>query len=82
MSESVDRTDGGIICMRCGKVIKHECNLKRHFMIAHSGDDRRYLCPFCQREYKNRHSFGNHVYSTHPEYKGLSIDKYAVDNNQ
>ena len=79
IQQNVDETANGVICLLCGTVIKQKFNVKRHFAIKHNvGNQCSYRCPLCQRVYKNKHSFSNHVYMVHKEMKGLTFEKYAI----
>lgn len=76
LANKVSKFEGGHYCMLCGVVIKS--NVRRHMENKHVASDTRYYCPTCDRTFKNRCLFSNHVYKKHVEWKGVSFDDFAV----
>lgn len=74
----VSTGSNGDLCLLCGKMVKHRCNVKRHFNDCHSRSGVVYQCPACNSTYKSKSSMSGHIFNKHKEWQGVSIDSFAV----
>ncbi|XP_059089241.1 broad-complex core protein isoforms 1/2/3/4/5-like isoform X25 [Tigriopus californicus] len=73
---------GGHLCLICGTIIRHRENLKRHMVRVHFQSNETYFCPVCRSKYPSRPSLQCHLYSIHPELKGLNLDQCIDKGDQ
>ena len=76
---------GGYFCLICTKVIKGcYANAKYHFRDLHWSEAPSYWChgkwPKCQKYYTSKSAFRMHVRNVHPDWKGVSMDTFIVNN--
>ena len=69
-------TDRGFVCLVCGSTLANKKSLKRHFGDRHQ-QTVPYLCPVCQKEFRNRNSFGTHISLYHKDLKGMDLETCA-----
>ena len=70
------KANGGIYCIPCGKVLSEKA-FTRHFRDMHYSDAK-YMCPKCQKIYKNRSSMASHIQANHQDLKGVNLDVFRV----
>lgn len=75
--DNVVQGANGYLCRLCGTLIKQRRNLYRHFRNQHDTPVA-YFCPKCQKRCNNKNTFQNHVYRTHPEWKGIKFDTFVA----
>ena len=78
MEASMAPTNGGTLCIPCGKVLSNVHKFKRHFRDHHSFTNQQYSCPSCQRIYKNRSSMASHIASKHKDMKGVNLEVFKI----
>lgn len=71
----------GFVCKLCGAVIKHKYSMRRHAKESHLSAGVQFCCPLCRTVYKTRNTFTVHVYSNHPELKGIDFNQCIVDSS-
>ena len=69
--------DGGYICLICGKTISF-VNIRRHLREKHIGNQVKYRCPPCGREFANRRNISQHVRLSHKDWKGVDLDSFKM----
>lgn len=68
----------GYLCTLCGSLIKVKTNIRRHFRDMHLGGLTRFHCPPCGHVYKNMNSFSSHVSKSHREWRGIDLNRFAM----
>ena len=81
MESNVMSTSGGFVCVPCGKFIKRRFNMRRHAEDKHVKLGISYICPVCKVIRGTKNSLKVHVYTKHPELKGIKFDQCAFLNN-
>ena len=81
IAESVKPTSSGNhFCTICAKVISRH-RYKRHFVDCHWTGAPSYFCPApnCQKQYSSKGAFSKHKERHHPDWKGVSLDTFVVN---
>ena len=80
MESNVMSTSGGFVCVPCGKFIKRRFNMRRHAEDKHVMLGIKYICLVCKVIRGTKNSLKVHVYTKHPELKGIKFDQCAFHN--
>ena len=63
----VTMAGGGTMCGKCGKVLSHRYDARRHVRISHFSQDQ-YECEDCGKVLKHYWAYGDHMRKTHGKY--------------
>ena len=77
-TKSCEVGDGSFICALCGKQIHHANSVRRHFKMMHFRDNTLFRCPACAKDFSNRINLQQHIYTTHPQLKGMDYDTCKI----
>ena len=77
MSEFALPSEQGLVCLKCGSVVKNKGTMKTHMRDKHVNAHLKYRCPVCQRVYGSRNSIANHLSTAH-KMRGIDVDRLAV----
>lgn len=78
-TKNVASTAAGFLCLLCNKFVKLKQSIKRHLRDAHLDSGISFSCPICQNVYKSRNTFSQHIYTVHPELKGIDFAHCEVN---
>ena len=80
LCEHTASTQRGFVCLLCDKRFSCADTIRVHARDKHVDADIVYPCPVCQKVCKTRNIFAQHLYSSHPEMKGMKrkeLNKFA-----
>ena len=78
IEDNVMSTDGGFICVPCGKFMRGRTSIRRHAEDRHVMAGISYQCPMCKIVRGSKNSFQVHIYSHHKELKGIKFEQCAI----
>ena len=78
IKEKVTSVHNGMLCLLCGKVIRQNSNIRRHFRDRHLHEGVHYNCPQCQKTYKSRNTFSSHISTMHRDWGKIDLHNFAV----
>ena len=81
MESNVMSTSGGFVCVPCGKFIKSRNGMRQHAEDKHVMVGISYICPICKVIRATKNAFKFHIYTKHPELKGVKFEQCAFPNN-
>ena len=78
IKEKVTTVHNGMLCLLCGKVIRQNSNIRRHFRDRHLHEGVHYNCPQCQKTYKSRNTFSSHISTMHRDWGKIDLHDFAI----
>ena len=78
IKEKVTSVHNGMLCLLCGKVIRQNSNIRRHFRDRHLHEGVHYNCPQCQKTYKSRNTFSSHISTMHRDWGKIDLHDFAI----
>ena len=69
-------------CLVCFKFIKRWSHVKVHMKDMHCVPDSQYYCPSCDKWFRIRKSFYDHVRNIHEDWNVSDYEKFKVMRNQ
>ena len=78
IKEKVTSVHNGMLCLLCGKVIRQNSNIRRHFRDRHLHEGVHYNCPQCQKTYKSRNTFSSHISTMHRDWGKIDLHNFAI----
>ena len=77
IKEKVTTVHNGMLCLLCGKIIRQNSNIRRHFRDRHLHEGVHYNCPQCQKTYKSRNTFSSHISTMHRDWGKIDLHTFA-----
>jgi len=78
IKEKVTSVHNGMLCLLCGKIIRQNSNIRRHFRDRHLHEGVHYNCPQCQKTYKSRNTFSSHISMMHRDWGKVDLHNFAT----
>ena len=72
-------TDTGYLCLTCGSHLKSASGFRTHYRDMHQDAGAKYSCPKCNKIYRTKNSFANHMSMYHKNLRGLDIEVCRVE---
>ena len=78
LSNKIHKGAGGFQCLVCFKFIKRWSHVKVHMKDMHCDSNSQYYCPSCDKWFRIRKSFYDHVQNIHEDWNVTDYEKFKV----
>jgi hypothetical protein len=78
IAKNVIRSTEGYLCKLCSKFMKYRKSIRRHAEQMHIDLGVIFQCPMCKADKNTKNALQLHVYTKHPELKGMDFEQCRV----